>query len=189
MRSASRSLAGVVPMNYGSFLPTFWVPYRYQRFGPTKWNAAFAGAETAESPASIVVGIISAFKRQGHGTGMAMASHAGIHYRSGAQRYVQLAGATEEELAAEAAKLTTEVARGRLPPNSAPAILKAFVDARLAEVRSARKNGATPPQAVLDRATVATHGIPKWVTYAALGLSGLGILLAVASASKRHGRH
>lgn len=185
MMRAARPLAGPVPMNLAGTLPQFWTPYRFRGFGPRRWDGAYAGDEQPPgpppSPGAAVNEIVASFRERGEGPALVLAARHGPAYTAGAKLYVSLAGLTEEELAQRAADLTAKVARTRALPTSPAAIGKLFVDARLYEVRQARANGATPPQAVKDRPVVATHGIPKWVTYGALFLSALGLGISVAN--------
>ena len=185
---------GAIPLNlntFGSFLPGFWTPYRYQRFGGKRWDSTYAGMEGLPgaaplTPLMAVSEIVTAARERGEGPALALAHRRGPAYVAGAKLYVRLAGSTEEELATRDAELASRVARTRAPATSPTAICRMFVSARLQEVRLSRANGATPPQAVLDKPVVATHGIPKWVTYTALGLSGLGLLLGLANARGGH---
>jgi len=170
-------------------LPQFWMPYRYQQFGGRQWNSDFAGppATLEVSPAAAVNEIVEAFRGRGEAQGLALASMRGPSYVAGAKLYIASAGSTEEELAKRSAEITSKVVRAGSLSTSPGAISRLFIEARLQEVRRSRSNGHTPPQAVLDRPVVATHGLPRWVTYGALTLSGIGLFLSVVNMSRTRG--
>ncbi|MSQ55768.1 MAG: hypothetical protein EXR31_10420 [Betaproteobacteria bacterium] len=182
------------PLNFAGTLPQFWTPMRFRRFGAYRARAHPLAREGAPygaqppgpppSPAAAVREIVQTFTTQGEGQALVLAARHGPAYSEGARYYVTLAGDTEEQLAQLAATLGARIARSR-PARSQLVICKLFLDARLYEVRQARSNGHTPPQAVLDKPVIAAHGIPRWVPLAALALSGIGLVISLSTRGGR----
>lgn len=127
-----------------------------------------------------VKAVTRAFREKGMRAGMAEARARGVE--PGAKLYVATRADTEERLAVRVARLRAETLRRGASPVSRQ--LLAFAEARLAEVRAAVKNGATPPQAVADKPDVPRTEVPRWLSYGAFALSAIA-LLGAARRSRR----
>ncbi len=139
-------------------------------------------------PTEVVARIVGAFKARGESAGMHLARAYGPRYVHGAKLYVTLRAASEEDLARRVAALTALYARGRDP---LALVRKLFLEARLAEVRSSVQKAQTPPQAVKDRPEVPTQEafrVPRWVSFLALGLSGVSVWMGWQQFQKRRAK-
>jgi hypothetical protein len=173
-------------------VPTLaWQPFRYQGLAAREWDSEFSGASLVDHPpvrpaphriavsveswSSGVARIVAAFRTLGEREGFAAANRMGPLYLSGARLYVENRAAGEEDLARRVAELNALHARTGSPEVR---IRRAFLEARLEEVRGAGRRAETPPQAVRDRPEVPVRPVvPHWVSYMALVLSASGVFL------------
>lgn len=137
-------------------------------------------APGADAPAPIDA-VVAALKQNGEAAGLAVARRFGAGMVDGAQAWIKSRAWTEEQLAAEIARLRALRAKA---PGASPDLRIEFLEKRIAEVRAARAKAQTPPQAVADLPEVARHGIPPWVSYAGLGLAALSLLYAITRPGK-----
>lgn len=129
------------------------------------------GAWGADDAVPGVADVVLAFQRGGARAGLRAAR--ARHLVSGAEMYMAVRAETEEQLSARLASLRAGLAT---KPNSIDAQRAAFVEARLQEVQKAVKDGVTPPQAVVDKPELPRREVPRWIPFAAIGLSVIALL-------------
>lgn len=177
------------PQLFGNNVATQWMPrtrgYYAQQYahpagawapstgqGPQDRVTQMGGADAQTGMESAVVAVVHAFHEHGTAAGMREARKWGL--QSGAALWVSVRADTEEQLAARLASIQAELARQ--PKNRELMIRRAFVEARLTEVREAVKAGATPKQAVRDRPEIPRREVRRWVPYVALGVGVIALL-------------
>jgi hypothetical protein len=139
-----------------------------------QWRAqrgAWAGPDVERGLMADVDAVVDVFRHKGAKAGLFEAHERGI--LDGARIYMQMRAATEEDLAVRVAALRAEQVRRPTPRN---AVAIRFLEARLAEVRDAQKQGHTPAQAVADLPDVPRKQVPRWIPFVALGLSVIALL-------------
>lgn len=141
-----------------------WNP-RFYGYYARQWeqqNGAWGATE--EVPG--VTETVKAFQVGGARAGLRTARR--LRVVSGAELYLAVRAETEEQLAARLAGLRANLVK---KPNPIDAQRAAFLEARLEEVRHAIKQGATPPQAVVDKPELPRREVPRWIPFLAIGLS------------------
>lgn len=127
-------------------------------------DAAWHGTgDKPESPMEGVRAVVHAFREHGTDAGLREARARGTS--EGAKCYLASRADTEEMLAAKVAKKRAECVKHPTPVNRQ---CLAFLTVRLDEVRAAKKNGASAPQAVADKPEIPRTEVHRWVPYAAL---------------------
>lgn len=137
-----------------------------------QWNSQRGAWGDPDIPARLqedVSAVINAFKTRGTAAGMEMARRRGLGLA--AKVYVDARAENEEELAARLASIRARLATN---PTMTDELRQVFVQARLDEVREAGAH--TPPQAVADKPDVARKGLPRWMSYAAIGMSAVALV-------------
>jgi len=187
----------------GSIATISWGPYRYQALAAKQWDSEFSAADEVMpgpppprdrprpppppprnapnlvAPVERVAEIVDLFKAHYEAAGLRRAADFGPLYVIGAQLYVSMRAASEEDLAARVAELNAEFVRTRA---LGPLIRRLFLEERLTEVRAAVRQAETPPQAVRDRPEIPTQRkwrVPAMVSYLALGMSAFSLAIAV----------
>ena len=149
----------------------------WQRTDRTYQGATYAGADLSGADAqtkldSLVAIIVHDFHEHGTRAGMAEAAKFGL--QAGAKLYCDIRAESEERLSARLARIRSDLALS--PGNMSAMVARAFVEARLTEVRAAVKDGRTPPQAVADRPEIPRSEVAPWVPKLALAVGIIALL-------------
>lgn len=146
-----------------------WTPriYGYMERQRTYQQGAWGSAEATSG----VEEVVAAFRQGGARAGLRAARARRLV--SGAEMYMAVRAETEEQLSARLATLRAGLAQRFNPIDAQRA---AFVAARLQEVQTAVKAGVTPPQAVVDKPELPRKEVPRWLSFAAIGLSVVALL-------------
>jgi hypothetical protein len=140
--------------------------------GPAFRGLSGADAETRLD--SLIATIVHDFHEHGTGPGMREAIKYGL--QDGARLWIETRSESEEELSGRLAKIRAYLSTH--PGDEHAMVDRAFLQVRLREVRAAIKDGATPPQAVADRADIPRREVKPWIAKAALVV---GIIALVRS--------
>jgi hypothetical protein len=152
----------------------------WQRTGVTYQNTTFAGLSGADAQTkldSLVAVIIHDFHEHGTRAGMAEAAKFGL--QAGARLYCDIRAESEERLSARLARIRSDLALS--PGDTGAMVARAFVEARLTEVRAAVKDGRTPPQAVVDKPEIPRSEVAPWIPKAALAIGIIALLRSFRS--------
>jgi len=147
----------------------------WQRTDRTYQGTTFAGLSGADAQTkldSLVAVVIHDFHEHGTAAGMREAEKYGLG--AGAKLYCDIRAESEERLSARLASIRADLAH--VPGNMQAMVARAFVEARLTEVRAAVKDGRTPPQAVVDRPEIPRSEVPHWVPKVALAVGLIALL-------------